>query len=89
MHEHIYTEIKACKINKQKTCKPNKTQLSDKKKSLVHKVPSGVAILSHMYGVAVKTSTLKILSYLSIWQIWGDKEFLSFMSGKIRMGVAT
>jgi hypothetical protein len=24
-----------------------------------------------------------ILSYLSIWQIWGDKEFLSFISGKM------
>jgi hypothetical protein len=24
-----------------------------------------------------------ILSYLSIWKIWGDKEFLSFISGKM------
>jgi hypothetical protein len=28
------------------------------KQSLVHKVPSGVPILSHVYGVAAKKSTL-------------------------------
>jgi hypothetical protein len=50
------------------------------KQSLVHKVPSGVVILSHVYGVATKTSTLKILT---IRQIWGDKGFFSFISGKI------
>jgi len=50
------------------------------KQSLVHKVPSGVAILLHVYGVATKTSTLKILT---IRQIWGDKGFLSFISEKI------
>jgi len=39
-------------------------------------------IYCRMYicGVAVKISTLKI--YL-MWQMWGDNEFLSFISGKI------
>jgi hypothetical protein len=25
----------------------------------------------------------QILYYLKMWQMWGDKEFLSFISGKI------
>jgi len=28
-------------------------------------------------------------SNVSIWQIWGDKKFLSFIGGKKGMGVAT
>ena len=35
--------------------------------------------VSHVCGVAAKTSPLKI--YL-MWQMWGDKEFLSFINGK-------
>jgi len=56
------------------------------KQSLVHKVPSGVAILLHVCGVAAKTSTLKILSNVANM---GDKGFLSFISGKNGMGVTT
>ena len=54
------------------------------KQSLVHKVPSGVVILSHVCGVAAKTSTLKKFYYLKMWQMWGDKKFLSFISGKMK-----
>jgi len=36
--------------------------------------------MSHACGVTAKTFTLKI--YL-MWQMWGDKEFLSFISEKI------
>ena len=39
--------------------------------------------MSHVCGVAAKTFTLKILYYLKIWQMCGDKKFLSFISGKI------
>jgi hypothetical protein len=65
MHEHICTEIKACKkINKISLLTENtqtkQNTIIRQKQSLVHKVPSGVVILSHVYGVAAKTSTLKI-----------------------------
>jgi len=65
MDEHICTEIKACKkINKISLLTEN-TQIKQntiirQKQSLVHKIPSGVAILSHVCGVAVKTFTLKM-----------------------------
>jgi len=36
--------------------------------------------MSHVCGVAPKTSTLKF--YL-MWQMWGDKEFLSFINEKL------
>ena len=36
--------------------------------------------MSHVCGVVAKTSTLKF--YL-MWQMWGDKEFLFFINGKI------
>jgi hypothetical protein len=36
-----------------------------------------------MCGIAAKTSTLKILYYLKMWQMWGNKKFLSLMSGKM------
>jgi hypothetical protein len=72
MHEHIYTEIRECKkinkislLTKNTQTKPN--IIIRQKQSLVHKVPSGVAILSHVCGVAMKTSPLKI--YL-MWQMW-------------------
>jgi hypothetical protein len=39
----------------------NKTRWSDKKQSWVHKVPGGVAILSHVCGVAaIILHTLKV-----------------------------
>jgi hypothetical protein len=41
------------------------------KQSLVHKVPSGVAIMSHVCSVAAKTFTLKF--YL-MWQIWETRD---------------
>jgi hypothetical protein len=51
------------------------------KQSLVHKVPSGVAILSHVCGVAaIALHTLKCVC--GIWKIWRDKEFLSLISVK-------
>jgi hypothetical protein len=50
------------------------------KQSLVHKIPSGVAILSHVYGVTMNRPPSGICK--SIWQTWGDKEFLSFISAK-------
>ena len=39
--------------------------------------------VSHVCGVAAKTSTLKFYLMWQIWKIWGDKEFLSFISGKM------
>ena len=57
MHEHIYTEIRECKkinkislLTKNTQTKPN--IIIRQKQSLVHKVPSGVAILSHVRDVA-------------------------------------
>jgi len=65
MHEHICTKIKVCKkINKISLLTEN-TQIKQntiirQKQSLVHKIPSRVAILSHMCGIAMKTSTFKM-----------------------------
>ena len=50
------------------------------KQSLVHKVPNGVAILSHVCGVAA--IVLHTPCGVCVWKIWGDKEFLSLISGK-------
>jgi len=85
MYEHICTEIKACKkINKISLLTENtqnkQNTMIRQKQSLVHKVPSGVVILSHVCGVMAKTSPLKI--YI-MWKMCGDKEFLSFISGKM------
>jgi hypothetical protein len=73
MHEHICTKIKACKkINKISLLTENtqtkQNTIIRQKQSLIHKVPSRVAILSHVCGVAAKISTLKkfvIYLYLS------------------------
>jgi hypothetical protein len=49
------------------------------KQSLVYKVPSGVTFLSHVYGVAM------IFHFINVsgkYEIWGDKEFLSFICEK-------
>jgi len=89
MHGHICTEIKACKkINKISLLTENtqtkQNTIIKQKQSLVHNVPSGVAILSHVCGITAKTSTLKILSNVAnVENVWRDKEFLSFISGKI------
>jgi hypothetical protein len=50
---------------------------------VVKKAFSGGALLllPHVCGVAAKTSTLKILSLM--WQMLGDKEFLSLIHGKM------
>ena len=37
----------------------------------------------HVCGVTAKTFTLIFLYYLKMWQMCGDKEFLSFISGKM------
>ena len=78
-------KLKACKkINKISLLTENtqtkQNTIIRQKQSLVHKVSSGVAIMSHVCGVAPKTSTLKF--YL-MWQMWGDKEFLSFINEKL------
>jgi hypothetical protein len=39
--------------------------------------------VSPVCGVAAKTSTLKFYLMWQIWKIWRDKEFLSFISGKM------
>jgi len=68
MHEQICIKFKAyeqmrMKINN--NTKPNnKTWWSDKKQSLVHKVPSGVAILSHVCGVATNVLHIQLCVYL-------------------------
>jgi hypothetical protein len=72
MHEHICTKIKACKkINKISLLTENtqtkQNTIIRQKQSLIHKVPSRVAILSHVCGVAAKISTLKkFVIYLSL-----------------------
>jgi len=59
MHEHIYIEIKACKkINKislltKKNTQTKQNTIIRQKQSLVHKVPSGVATLLHVWGIFV------------------------------------
>jgi Fe-S-cluster-containing hydrogenase component 2 len=75
MHEHKCTEIQTCnkQINKisllTKNTQTKQNTIIRQKQSLVHKVPSGVAILSHGCGVAAKTSTLKILSKMAnVWR---------------------
>ena len=72
MHEHICTKIKACKkINKTSLLTENtqtkQNTIIRQKQCLVHKIPSGVVILSHVCGVAAKISTLKkFVIYLSL-----------------------
>jgi hypothetical protein len=39
--------------------------------------------LSHVCGVATKTSTLEFYLMWQICKMWADKEFLSFISGKM------
>ena len=91
IHEHICTEIKACKkINKISLLTENKQTKQNtiirQKQSLVHKVPSGVVILLHVCGVSAKTTTLKILSNAANV---GRQGILVFYQWKIRMEVAT
>ena len=65
MYKHICTEIKACKNKISLLTENTQTKQNTiirQKQSLAHKVPSGVAILSHVCGVAAKTSTLKFLT---------------------------
>jgi hypothetical protein len=58
-----------------------------KKQSLVHKVLSGVAILSYVCCVAGENIHPRILSHYLMWKMWGDKEFLSFIGEKNGMRV--
>jgi len=56
MHVHLCTEIKACKkINKRSILTENtqtKQHNYQTKTCLVHKIPSGVAIMSHVCSIA-------------------------------------
>jgi hypothetical protein len=58
-----------------------------KKQSLVHKVPSEVAILSHVCGVVI------IIHPFRVWCLClanaGRQGILVFYQWKIRMGIAT
>jgi len=57
------------------------------KQSLVYKVPSGVAILWHVYDIVAISVHSQVVS--GKYGNAVDKEFLSFISGKVGMGVTT
>ena len=85
MHEQICTEIKVCmKINKISILTENmqtkQNIIIKQKQSLIHKVPSGVTIL--MYVCGVETNIPLSFKYLEIQKYEGDKDSMSFISGK-------
>ena len=60
----------------------NNKHKNQTKQCLVQKVPSGVAILSHVCGVMTIVRHSQGKWNGSIWQMWRDKEFLSLINGK-------
>jgi len=59
------------------TNKPNNNIKIRQNKYLVHRVPSGVAILSQVGGIAAIVHHTQCVC-VCVWKIWGDKKFLSF-----------
>jgi hypothetical protein len=59
------------------------------KQSLVYKVPSGVAILSHVCGVKANISTLNLKCVISISRKYRETRNSCLLPVKNGMGVAT